>query len=268
MLNEDPEVWRGAYKIPWQDPDFSRRMLTEHLAQTHDLASRRSEWIFRQVEWLHRQVLGSQKARILDLGCGPGLYSHRLARLGHECRGIDFGPAAIAYARQNAPVGASCEFVQGDIRQTALGGPYDLALLLYGELNVFAPSEMRDLLARARACLAPGGRLLIEMQTTDAIERVGHGEPSETVYPSGLFSDRSHRLRIENRWLNELRVTVQTFLVTELPDGPCREYRNTTQALTDCELSDLLVNAGFDPPIHCPEWPENSGALKLWSAKI
>lgn len=35
---------------------------------------------------------------MLDLGCGPGLYSHRLATLGHRVHGIDFGPASIAYA--------------------------------------------------------------------------------------------------------------------------------------------------------------------------
>jgi len=27
---------------------------------------------------------------VLDLGCGPGLYASRLARLGHECTGIDY----------------------------------------------------------------------------------------------------------------------------------------------------------------------------------
>ena len=30
--------WHGAYKIPWEDPDFSKRMLAEHLAQDHDMA--------------------------------------------------------------------------------------------------------------------------------------------------------------------------------------------------------------------------------------
>ncbi|MBW7996213.1 MAG: hypothetical protein FVQ81_06515 [Candidatus Glassbacteria bacterium] len=33
-------LWSGQYKIPWNDPAFSRRMLIEHLSQEHDLASR------------------------------------------------------------------------------------------------------------------------------------------------------------------------------------------------------------------------------------
>ena len=34
-----PEPWVEGDKIPWNDPDFSERMLREHLTQDHDLAS-------------------------------------------------------------------------------------------------------------------------------------------------------------------------------------------------------------------------------------
>jgi len=47
MAAQDDNIWHGAYKIPWDDPDFSRRMLAEHLSQEHDMASRRVEWIDR-----------------------------------------------------------------------------------------------------------------------------------------------------------------------------------------------------------------------------
>src|SRR4051794_4182545 len=115
-------LWDGDYKIPWHDPEFSSRMMAEHLTQEHDMASRRFEWIDRQVDWIHRKLLAGRSANILDLGCGPGFYSHRLAVLGHRCRGIDFGPASIEYARQHSPNRSRCEFVLDDIRRTALGG--------------------------------------------------------------------------------------------------------------------------------------------------
>ena len=76
MSSRSNAIWRGAYKIPWDNPDFSGRMLAEHLSQDHDLASRRIEWIDRQVAWIHDELLGGRAARILDLGCGPGFYSH------------------------------------------------------------------------------------------------------------------------------------------------------------------------------------------------
>ena len=49
----DPEPWSEGDKIPWNDPDFSERMLREHLSQDHDLASRRLEVIEAHVAWIH-----------------------------------------------------------------------------------------------------------------------------------------------------------------------------------------------------------------------
>ena len=40
-----PAPWSEGDNIPWNDPDFSERMLVEHLSQEHDLASRKSETI-------------------------------------------------------------------------------------------------------------------------------------------------------------------------------------------------------------------------------
>ena len=39
MSPQRNDIWGGQYKIPWNDPDFSRRMLREHLSQEHESAS-------------------------------------------------------------------------------------------------------------------------------------------------------------------------------------------------------------------------------------
>ena len=43
------------------------------------------------------------RPRILDLGCGPGHESLRMASLGAEVVGIDFSPANIRIARERCP---------------------------------------------------------------------------------------------------------------------------------------------------------------------
>src|SRR5512133_3667932 len=102
VQRERPEPWAEGDNIPWNEPGFSQRMLKEHLSQTHDAASRRTEIIERHVVFIHGEVLGGPPGRVLDLGCGPGLYANRLARLGHTVYGIDFSPASIEYARATA----------------------------------------------------------------------------------------------------------------------------------------------------------------------
>jgi SAM-dependent methyltransferase len=259
-------IWDGAYKIPWDDPNFSRRMLDQHLTQDHDMASRRTEWIDKQVDWIHRHLLDEKPARVQDLGCGPGLYSHRLARMGHRCRGIDFGPASIEYAQKNQPDGSSCEFVLADIRQAAFGDPYDLAMILYGEINVFSPGETATILRKAQNSLAPGGQLIVEAHTVEAVRHIGSGEPSEERFESGLFSDAPHRCRTENQWLEEQGVAIQTFTVTEEPAGQTRVYRSTTKAWSDGELIGLLERAGFSGAKRDEGWPRSTDALVLWVA--
>ncbi len=260
-------IWHGSYKIPWDDPGFSRRMLAEHLAQNHDLASRRFEWIDRQVEWIHEKLLAGRPAKILDLGCGPGFYSHRLAAHGHRCRGIDFGPASIEYAQRHNCHPTRCEFVWGDIRNATFGGPHDLAMILFGEMNVFSPGEIRGILRRAReSLLSERGVLILEVQTPDAVERTGRTGPSEEHVPSGLFSDQPHRCRTESEWIPDQRVAVQTFTIAE-DAGAARVYRNTTQAWSAGNLTALLQDAGFERVSNRADWPSNTGDLVLWSAE-
>ncbi|MGJ5817348.1 class I SAM-dependent methyltransferase [Paludibaculum fermentans] len=260
-------IWSGDYKIPWDDPAFSRRMLAEHLTQDHDMASRRLEWIDRQVEWIHRQLLAGRCANILDLGCGPGFYSHRLAALGHQCRGIDFGPASIDYARRASRDQSRCEFVLGDIRRIAFGGPYDLAMILFGEMNVFPPSEISEILLRVRASLVPDhGVLILEIQTPEAVERTGHTPPSDEHLTSGLFSDGAYRCQTRCEWVPEQHVAVQRFTVSD-DAGATTVYRNTTKAWSVEDLTALLQAAGFDRVLPRADWPSNTDSLALWSAE-
>ena len=258
-------TWSGAYKIPWDEPDFSGRMLAEHLSQTHDLASRRADWIDKQVDWIHETHLASQPSRVLDLGCGPGLYAHRLARKGHSCYGIDFGPASIQYAQSHCTDGLPCEFALGDIRDGEYGENYDVALLLYGELNVFSPPDALAILRRARASVTENGCVLVELQSASAVEATGHSGASEYEQEGGLFSAGRHCCRTENRWLPDEQVAVQTFTVTELDTtAPQAIYRNTTQAWPEDAWMQLVADAGYRKASARADWPSDSNALSLW----
>lgn len=158
-----PGPWSEGEKIPWNEPAFSRRMLEEHLSQAHDAASRRFEVIDLHVAWIHGNLLKGRQARILDLGCGPGLYTSRLAALGHSCVGIDFSPASIEYARQQIEeAGLDCRYHLEDVRQAEYGrannGPgYDLVMFLYGEINVFRRGDAAAILQKAHAAWSRAG---------------------------------------------------------------------------------------------------------------
>ena len=58
--------------------------------------------------------------------CGPGLYLERLAKLGHDCVGIDFSPASIEHAQnRSASLGLEIDYQLGDIRSVDYGAEYE-----------------------------------------------------------------------------------------------------------------------------------------------
>lgn len=267
MTTDAENIWDRAYKIPWNDPGFSKRMLIEHLSQDHDKASRRSEWIQKQVAWIHKHLLCGKPSRVLDLGCGPGLYSHRLASLGHNCLGIDFGPASIEYALKHRPDRPICDFILGDIRHIEFSGPNDLVMVLFGEVNAFSPEEVRQIFRKAHASCQADGQLIVEASTPASVKAIGTAEASEYDCESGLFSDHPYRCRTENHWLPDEQAAIQTFSITGTDTGQTRVYRNTLKAWSENEMINLLGEAGFTMTSQCEAWPSNTDTLQLWLAR-
>ncbi|HNX27632.1 MAG TPA: methyltransferase domain-containing protein [Phycisphaerae bacterium] len=264
-MKDKMNIWQGKHKIPWDDYDFSRRMLAEHLTQEHDMASRRIEWIERQVTWIHKNLFDGQPSKIMDLGCGPGLYLHRLVKLGHICCGVDFSPASIEYANLHNPDRVNCIFFKSDIREITFGVDYDLIMMLFGEFNTFSPAEALSILRKSCDSLHNhGGRMILEISTPQAVSRIGRSESSREEAESGLFSDEPYVCETSNRWLPEYNAAVQTFRVEEKSTEKTTIYRSTTRALSDDELRELIMSAGFASATRLREWPCNTDDLQLW----
>lgn len=241
-----PEPWSEGDNIPWNELGFSRRMLREHLSQSHDLASRRSEKIDAHVDWIHREALGGSPSKILDLGCGPGLYSSRLARLGHHCVGIDFSPASVEYAREQADKERlDCDHIHADIRTAEYGSDFGLVLLIFGEFNVFKPADAARILRKAHDALNEGGVLLLEAHTNEAIRDFGLRPASWYSAESGLFSDLPHLCLQENFWDTENETATRRYFIIDASTGEVSSYAQSLKAYTEEQYRAVLEKAGF-----------------------
>ena len=264
---DEQTLWEGAYKIPWDDPDFSRRMLAEHLSQEHDLASRRREMIRTQVRWIHEHICDHTPAKLLDIGCGPGLYIEQFAALDYDCCGIDFSPASIEYAGRK--LGDKAHLTKGDVRSVDFGRGYDLAMMVYGEFNVFSSNECRKILKKTFEALSPGGKLLLEAHTFDAVERIGR--TPNNWYKSGpgllgLFSDDPYICLTENQWLEKQQTALQQFHILDAAQGTLKSYRSTTKAWTQEQYRQLLAEADFAHVTIHADWPLHSQDFLLLEA--
>jgi SAM-dependent methyltransferase len=224
-------------------------MLKEHLSQKHDAASRRTRTIKKQVDWIHNFVLDGKPSRILDLGCGPGLYAARLAAFGHFCHGIDFSPASIEYAVNHAPdivpAGGNCSYTLGDVRTTDFGTGYDLVMFIFGELNVFKPKDANSILNKAYAALNPDGKVLLEVTTYDAVYELGNQPATWYSAENELFAEDPHLCLMEPFWDDGQSVAIERFYIVDAASGEVRRYSASTQAYTEDEFREMLRNAGF-----------------------
>lgn len=150
----------------WDDPHIAVGLLAAHLDDTLAAASRPGAEIDRAVLALVERGLAGPGVRVLDLGCGPGLFAQRLARLGCRVTGLDLSASSLAHARAAAArEGLDVEYRRADFRELADVARYDVVLQAYGELSTFAPAVRDDLLARVRRALVPGGAFVFDAST-------------------------------------------------------------------------------------------------------
>jgi SAM-dependent methyltransferase len=112
-------------------------------------------------------VAGKGTLRILDVGCGSGIYLHDAYRANHGVSGagIDMDPAVVQQARRNlAGWGLADRFIvyDGDIRvpPTGLPATFDL-ITMYNMIYYFRAEERPALIRSIRLMLSPGGRVAL-----------------------------------------------------------------------------------------------------------
>ncbi|MGD9549335.1 MAG: class I SAM-dependent methyltransferase [Candidatus Krumholzibacteriia bacterium] len=257
------QPWQGTGRLPWGDPDFSRRLLETHLDPTTDQATRRPEIVDQHVAWLLDRLaedLGSGPFHVLDAGCGPGLYCHELARRGHRATGLDIAPAALDWAREKAEseqlaclfLDADLDHLPGDLpgRIAAGFGPADAVTIWFGDLHGFAAPRAEVLLAGLGRCLRPGGLLVVEYQPLDHF--VTEQGSSWEACESGPFSDEPHLWLQEYAWDEDTLTEIHGHWIIEVGSGTIREHVQCHQGWSEDDLDRLLARCGFDRPRRHP----------------
>ena len=96
--------------------------------------------------------------RILDAGCGPGLWTRFLHDRGHEVLGIDLSDQFIAHARVRHP---HLEFLHGSFGELPLPDASLGGILAWYSLIHTPPEQLPAIVAEFAGVLAPGGSILI-----------------------------------------------------------------------------------------------------------
>ncbi len=157
--------------------------------------------------------------RILDLGCGDGFLTQRLAESGATMVGVDSSPQMIAAAQER---GVDARYASGEA--LPFDGEFDA---VFSNAALHWMSDHDAVLRGVYRALKPGGRFVAECggQGNIAAIRVALlavltrlGIPAERIENNHFFSSAEYRARLESHGFLVEEITL-TPRLTPLPSG-------------------------------------------------
>jgi len=184
-----------------------------------------------------RLELGS---RVLDLACGRGRVSVRLAQRGCSVTGLDLSPRSLELARSDAEAaGVELELVHADMRDLDRAAEFDAVVSVFSSFGYF-PEQADDerVLAAVARALAPGGALLLDTIDTPNVMKRYKETDWEKLDDGTLF--------LEERRYDYLRGRHEATWTFVHPDGSRTELAHSFRGYTAPELVAMLDRAGLE----------------------
>ena len=247
----------------WTDPHISEQMLRYHLDASVDAASRSAEFMDRSVEWISLTFSLGDGTRVVDLGCGPGLYANPLGRTGAAVTGVDFSPRSIAYARAAADrAGLSVRYETADYLSWRPDERFDLALMIYCDYGAMAPQQRRQLLGRVRDLLRPGGAFLFDVSSLAALASLEETAAYAPRLMDGFWSPNEYFGFLNTFTYPDERASVDRYEIVEAdrtrtfcnwvqyydPESLAAELSESGMIVA--ELAGDVAGAPYDPSAH------------------
>lgn len=231
----------------WNDPHISQQMLAAHLDPHSPMASRTHAFIDSSVEWLVGMLALTPGSRVLDLGCGPGLYAHRLARRGIRVLGIDASDRSVASATEVADQeGLAAQFRRGDYLRDDLGQGHDAAILIYEDYSVLSPTQRGLLLRRVAAALGPRGRIVFDVTSTARFASFRESIVTEPNLMGGFWSADPYVGTRETWTYPEQSLVLEKYTIETAHAS--REFWNWMHCLDPETVTRELAENGFRAP--------------------
>ena len=228
----------------WTDKHISGQMLNYHLDGAVDISSRNRNFIDCSVKWIVSRFNVAENTKIADFGCGPGLYTQRLAERGAIVTGIDFSENSISYAKQAAAQkNLEINYVLMNYLDFDTTDSFDLIIMIMCDFCALGPGQRKTMLSKFRSFLKPGGALLLDVYSLDSFNRREESAAYEFNQMNGFWSSDDYYCFVNTfRYENE-KVILDKYTVIE--EKRRRTVYNWLQYFSEDSLRDEFEENGF-----------------------
>lgn len=240
---QKPAVYTKGTAEMWVDDHISNQLLEVHLNPDIDLASRKPATIAETVNWIQQKIPG-KGLKILDLGCGPGLYAEKLAAEGHQVTGMDYSANSIQYARESAARNKlDITYCHQDYLQLTEESSYDLVMMIFTDFGVLMPDERQILLANVHRALKPGGSFLFDVLNENYTVEEEQSKGWE-IAEKGFWKNEPYLALCQSFFYAEQGVGLTQHVIAD-ESGMMNVYRFWIHTFSDAELAKLLSAHDF-----------------------
>lgn len=187
IINTKPQLFQKTKSSIWTDPYIQENLLKAHLDPSSDAASRKEESIEIIVDFINKQI--EQNSRLLDLGCGPGLYTNRFSEKGYTVTGIDLNKKAIEYAGKS---NQNIKYIEADYIHNFPQGKYDVIIMIYCDMGTHSDNDRNTLLQNCYQSLEKGGKLIFDVFNEKIIEDKKEGSNWEYEANGGFWAKEEY----------------------------------------------------------------------------
>lgn len=239
-----PDLFEPGEPLFWDDPHISESMLKAHLNPDFDGASRTCPTIEKTVEHLINFSILKPGNRVLDLGCGPGLYSSRLCQRGLHVTGVDISRRSIEYAQKKAAqLRLDIEYICRDFFDINDEERFDCVLQIYGELSTFSDEARNHLLGIIHKALKKDGLFVFDVSTR--VLRMREGLRNRWYFAEeGFWRPASHLVLEQGFDYPENDTWLNQYIVID-EDSKIKTYRIWFHDYSLQTITQVLNDNGF-----------------------
>jgi 2-polyprenyl-3-methyl-5-hydroxy-6-metoxy-1,4-benzoquinol methylase len=200
----------------WTNEHTSKQMLECHINEAIDVSSRNKIFIERSVEWIVSHFGVDNKTEIADFGCGPGLYTTRLAERGAIVTGIDFSKNSLKYAKQAADKkGLKINYVHANYLDFETQNSFDLITMIMCDFCALSPQQRNNMLSKFNSLLNPDGSVLLDVYSLNSFNQKEESATYELNQLNGFWSPDDYYCFVNTFKYDKEKVTLDKYTIIE-----------------------------------------------------
>jgi SAM-dependent methyltransferase len=241
MLGNELKLFQRNESNIWTDEYIGKNLLKSHLDEKDNTASRKYDLRINTVNWINNMI--KPNSRIIDLGCGPGLYAYELGKLGHTVFGIDINNESIKYANKHSKIPGKIKYKWSNYLKDDIEGKYNAVLMIWCDFGALIPDEQIVLLNRINNILENDGVFIFDIFGIGALKNSKNGKNWYFSKGKDFWNKEPYLMMEETKIFNN--TIGKRYIIIDEKTNTKKEYILWDQYYKRIEIKKLLRTNGF-----------------------